>query len=320
MEHPLILTLVILCAISGIVLTRLWARRKEDGMIRSRVSTILSEESRETVPETLLRHKEWTQLPSMERIFRNVPGMADLNGLLEQCGFSGYLAEFIAIELLLLSFPPLVALALGLNILPGLALGLAAGTIPMLVLIVKRSRERKKFREQLPNAIDLMVSVLRSGHSIPQAVKSVAEEIPDPVGKEFAQVLRRMNLGQSLSQALFYSTGKFDSYELDLIRRAVAIQNEVGGSLAELLSKTNNTLRGRLKLVRQVHTLTGQSRLTAWIVGLLPLVLALFVQFNNPGYLDPLLKTDLGRIALTGAVFLEVLGLVIMRRMSTIKV
>jgi tight adherence protein B len=129
-----------------------------------------------------------------------------------------------------------------------------------------------------------------------------------------------MNLGQPLSDSLVLSARRFQSYELDLLRRAVAIQAEVGGSLAELMDKTNHTLRQRLKLVRQLRVVTAQSRLSAHIVGFLPIVLAIGLNFLSPGYLGLLTGDKLGQMLLIAVVILEIVGIFVMRRMSTMKV
>lgn len=148
----------------------------------------------------------------------------------------------------------------------------------------------------------------------------MSEELPTPCGTEFAEVLQRMNLGQPLSEALVYTCDKFRSFELDLMRRAIAIQAEVGGSLAELLDKTNSTLRQRLKLVRQVNILTTQSRLTALVVGLLPVFMAIGMNVINPDYLRPLMDTNLGRTLLIVGIVLQLFGIFVMKKMSTVKV
>jgi tight adherence protein B len=145
-------------------------------------------------------------------------------------------------------------------------------------------------------------------------------EIPKPCGEEFEAILHRMNLGQPLADSLVLSARNFKSYELDLLRRAVSIQSEVGGSLAELLEKTNSTLRQRLRLVRQLKVVTAPSRLSANIIGLLPVVLAVGLNFISPGYMDILLADRLGQMMLVGVVILEVVGIMVMRRMSTMKV
>jgi tight adherence protein B len=116
------------------------------------------------------------------------------------------------------------------------------------------------------------------------------------------------------------SAKRFQSYELDLMRKAVAIQNEVGGSLAELLDKTNHTLRERLKQAKQLKVITAQSRLSAGIVGLLPIVLAIGLNIMSPGYLNMLVEDPMGRLLLCASIFLELLGVYVMKKMSTMKI
>lgn len=274
-------------------------------------------------PAALPRHvpnllRETGYFPFIGTAFAFTAKKIDL--LLSQAGYNGALKPFIVVTAALTIVPPVAAHLLDLELSIGILAGLLLGSVPPIVVLVRKSQLRRKFTDQLPNAIDLMVSVLRSGHSIPMAIKSVGSEIPSPCGTEFKEILTRMNLGQPLAEAMQYSTLKFQSYELDLIRRAIAIQSEVGGSLAELLEKTNQTLRGRLKLMRQVKVLTAQSRLTAIVVGLMPFAVAGGLQFINPGYLNPLLNSNMGQILLMVAAFLQVTGIVIMKRMSTIKV
>ena len=239
---------------------------------------------------------------------------------IEQGGAKHSVRFFLTIMAFLFLVPLAIASTLGLNVTIAAVIGCILASLPIVYLKVKRAQIRTKFISQLPEAIDLMVSVLRTGHSVPQAVKTVAEELPAPVGGEFAQVLQRMNLGQTFSQSLLYTCEKFTSFELDLIRRAATIQAETGGSLAELLEKTNSTLRQRLKLVRQVGVLTAQSKLTATVVSLLPFAMAALLQYLSPGYLNPLIQSQLGQMLLCGAMILMLIGALIMRKMATVKV
>jgi tight adherence protein B len=212
--------------------------------------------------------------------------------------------------------PLACAIAVGANLLIAAAAAVVMALIPLIYLRARAQSRRSKLSEQLPDAIDLMVAVLRSGHSVPESVRAVAYEIPNPCGEEFREILQRMNLGQSLCEALVSSTRRFRSFELDLIRRAVGIQAEVGGSLAELFEATNSTLRGRLKLARQLKVITAQSRLSAYIVGCLPLVLAVALNALSPGYLQVLVDDPTGRALLALALTLEFLGVLVMYRMS----
>ncbi|MDZ4836482.1 MAG: type II secretion system F family protein [Candidatus Melainabacteria bacterium] len=240
--------------------------------------------------------------------------------LINQSGVDMTVSTFVATATLLLIAPLILGLLFDWHMLACLVAGLVLAIAPVFLLLAKRSARRTKFVNQLPDAIDLMISILRSGHSIPQAVKTVGDESPSPCGDEFKEVIQRMNLGQPLAKALFYSCEKYQSVELDLLRRAVSIQSEVGGSLAELLDKTNSTLRQRLKLVRHVGVLTTQSKMTAVVVGLLPVFMAIGLQFLSPNYLTPLLDTQLGNILLLVAVVLQIFGIVLMRKMATVKV
>ncbi len=317
MKTTLLLSILAIPVMGGIVGTRIWAKRREHGTISARLARWVSQPV-STMPRTLLKRPQWSSLNW--QIFQNIPGFSLLKKLLSESGLETKLNTFVILELSLFFLPALIAFAFDLNMFVAICLGLILPLVPLIFLKRKTNVLQVKFCEQLPDAIDLMVAVLRSGHSVAQSVKAVAQEIPEPCGNEFEAILHRMNLGQPLAESLILSAQRFHSYELDLIRRAVAIQVEVGGSLAELLEKTNSTLRERLKLVRQLKVVTAQSRLSALIVGLLPIFLAFALNTMSPGYLQYLISDKLGQALLCGAILLEMIGIYVMRRMSTMKV
>jgi len=319
MTAEIVIALLLFSVCAGVLFTRQTVLKRRKEQLAQRLSPWLNKvpAAAKDQPDTLIKER------ALDGLFSFVaPSRARqrLEMLFRQAGVQGGTSSFIGLTALFFLLPLGGAAYFDLNYLLGIALGSLLASLPLIALLMKRSAFRRKFTQQLPDAMDLMVSVLRSGHSIPQAVKTVAEEVAAPCGAEFKEVLHRMNLGQPISEAISYSCEKFESYELDLIRRAIAIQNEVGGSLAELLDKTNSTLRQRLRLVRQVSILTAQSRLTAIIVGLLPIFVVAGLQFISPGYLDPLIQTQLGVTLLGVAVFLQISGLLVMKKMSTLKV
>lgn len=302
--------------IGGIVVARNLELRRRSNSLSKRLE-MWDESPTDTSPTTVHKTKP-TLDQSMFPLTNEVGSKIDL--LIRQSGTKMTVSAYFALTTLLFVLPLAVVLLCELHLAIGLAIGLVLATVPAVVLMVKRSALRIKFINQLPDAIDLMISVLRSGHSIPQAVKTVSDELPNPVGAEFNEVMQRMNLGQPLASALTYSCEKYNSVELDLFRRAVSIQIEVGGSLAELLDKTNSTLRQRLKLVRHVKVLTTQSKMTAVVVGLLPIFMALGLQFLSPTYLSPLFETKFGNILLVVALILQVIGIALMRKLATVKI
>ncbi|MBX9689810.1 MAG: type II secretion system F family protein, partial [Candidatus Obscuribacterales bacterium] len=228
--------------------------------------------------------------------------------------------EFVSLLGMAAAIVALLPLVFDLPALACFAVSILTILSAFITLRMRAESRRNKFMLQLPNAIDLMVSILRSGHSVPQSIRSVAEESPSPCGTEFTQVFHRMNLGQNLPDALKSSVDRYDSFELDLIRRATAIQQEVGGSLAELLEKTNETLRQRIKLKKQISVMTAQGRLSAIICGLLPIVIAIGFNQMNPQYLKPLFENSIGQGLLAAALILELVGFLIMRKLSTFRI
>lgn len=322
MNWPLLVDLIAIPVVAGASGTWLWARHKERVNVASRLSELNIAASTELVPPpaTLLKKNDWLASHFNIDLLSGLPGFQNLKQLVSDSIPQEKLPDFAAIVLTLLFCPLFIAAFKGCDISIGFVAGIILSPLPFLFLKIRMNAQRAKFSEQLPDAVDLMVAVLRSGHSVAQAVQAVANEIANPCGQEFASVLHRLDLGQPLTEALTISARHFHSYELDLMRRAVAIQAEVGGSLAELLDKTNNTLRERLKLARQLKVVTAQSRLSAYIVGMLPIVLAFVLNFLNPGYLQTLVQDQVGRILLFAAIGLEIAGIVIMQRMSTMKV
>lgn len=309
---------LLISIVGGIFFAKYTNNKKNQELIRNRLELAFSEESSEIANLNIRKGKEdsdnFLRLPLLIEFKKHINTTCDTAGIEE--GFEKY----IQLSIILLFVPVIVSVVFDLHLLYGLLAGVLLLSIPYIIVVLKAKKAKQKFVTQLPDAIDLIVSVLRTGHSIPRAIQTVSQEIPSPLGKEFQEVHQRLNLGQQLSEALTYSSKKYRSHELDLIRRAVGIQSEVGGSLAELLDKTNNTLRQRIKLSRHVKVLTSQSRLTAIIVGLLPIILGLALNYLNPGYLDPLFSKDAGKVLLALAFCLQILGIFIMRKLSYIKV
>lgn len=319
MNVPVLLTLLAVPVAGGTAATWIWARKRDRGVLASRLAKLTSVKSAPP-PLVLIKQQDASNLPPAKKLVLDLPALDALKNLLLQADLERYLFSAVLATVLLLLAPICLAPILGLDPLLCGVIGIVLCVVPIILVWSRAEARRTKFCEQLPDAIDLMVAVLRSGHSVSQAVKAVSDESPAPCGQEFEAVLHRMNLGQPLAESLVLSSKRFRSYELDLMRRAIKIQNEVGGSLADLLDKTNGTLRQRLKLARQVKVITSQSRLSAQIVGFLPVVLAIGLNTLSPGYLQSLYEDPLGRCMMCVAVFLQMFGLYVMNRMSTMKV
>ena len=194
-------------------------------------------------------------------------------------------------------------LGLGLTHLPlmALLLGLIGAGLPPLILRAGEDGRRRRFDEQLTDTLTLLVSALRSGYSLARAAQVVAEEMPPPVSEEFAVALGEMALGLPLAAALARMTERVGSPDLELIVTAVTTQQQVGGNLAEILSRIAGTIRERVRVQGEIRTLTAEGKLSSLILILLPPALALLLTLRNPHYFQPLLDSPLGHVLIAGA-------------------
>ena len=189
-----------------------------------------------------------------------------------------------------------------------LGAGLVLSAVPIGFVLYKRSRRLGSFEKGLPEALDLMVSGLRAGHSLLAAMALVARECGDPVGSEFKICFEEQNYGLEVNAALDNMIDRIPLQDLKITCTAILIQKESGGNLAEVLDKTAHVIRERFRLKRQILVHTAQGRLTGWILTLLPVVLGIAIYFIDPGMISVLWHRDIGIKLLWSAVGMTLLG------------
>ena len=170
------------------------------------------------------------------------------------------------------------------------------------------ARHKTKFENQLPDTLNLLSTSLRSGYSLLQAVEAVASEAPEPTAREFGRAMNETRLGRSPVVALKQVADRMESLDFDWAVLAISIQREVGGNLAEVLQTAADTMLQRNRLRREMKALTAEGRVSAYVLGSLPVFLFLFLFLTRREYLQPMLDSTKGLIALGGAVVLLVAG------------
>jgi tight adherence protein B len=175
-----------------------------------------------------------------------------------------------------------------------LLMGLLLGAAPFAFVLSKRKRRFSKFEKELPDALDLMVSALRVGHSLNAALSLVARECPDPINIEFRICFDEQNYGLELRTAMENLITRVPLQDMRIVSTAILIQKESGGNLAEVLEKTGHVIRERFRLKRQIMTHTAQGRLTGLILTLLPVVLGVLLYMINPKSMSLLWTRDIG--------------------------
>ncbi len=204
--------------------------------------------------------------------------------------------------------------------LPALGAGLVLCFLPLGWVLFKRSRRFGKFEKGLPEALDLMVSALRAGHSLNAAMGLVARECSDPVGSEFRVCFEEQNFGLEMKAALDNLLERVPMQDLRIVSTAIMIQKESGGNLAEVLDKTSNLIRERFRLKRQIRTHTAQGRLTGWILTLVPVGLGIVMYFVNPQMMSVLWHRPIGIKMMWAAGAMTVIGGFVINRIVDIDV
>jgi tight adherence protein B len=183
----------------------------------------------------------------------------------------------------------------------------------------KVGRRRKAFEAQLPEALGLIASSLQAGHTALRAVQTMVEESEPPLSEEFERVVAETALGDPLVDALERMADRLDVEDLAWVVQAIRIQQTVGGKLADLLYTLADFMRGREEIRREVKVLTAEGRLSAWVLGGLPVFLFFAVKTMSPGYLDPMLRAP-GLFALIGAGVSVGIGIGMIMRMVKIDI
>jgi tight adherence protein B len=213
----------------------------------------------------------------------------------------------------------LVWLIIG-NALVAIPVFFALGLLPRLLYAWMRKRRLRKFEEQLPDALMMLSGGLRAGVGLSSAIAQLVAEAQAPLGQEFALMLREQRLGVTLEQTLNNLSRRMPTQTTTLVVSAMRIASETGGGLAETLERTSHTIRSRLQMEGKIGALTAQGKLQAWVVGLLPMVLMAILNKMEPEAMSLLWNTRMGWATLTVVVFLEIMGVYVIRKIIAIDV
>jgi len=199
--------------------------------------------------------------------------------------------------------------------------------LPKYWLNRRKGKRLKAFNSSLADTIMLLANSLRSGSSFLQAVEMIVRETRPPISTEFARVIREVNLGLPLDEALANLQRRVRSDDLDLMTTAIAIHHTVGGNLAEILDSIAFTIRERIRIKGEIKTLTAQQRMSGYVVGFLPVGLVIVMSVIAPTFMAPMLQKPpellglpAGMFILAGGAIMMLIGFVLIRRIVDIEV
>ncbi len=195
------------------------------------------------------------------------------------------------------------------------AVGAVASTIPWWILKSRQSQRSKALSAQIPDALDMLTSALRSGFAFMRGLQLVQTQMHPPIAEEFGRVVEEVQYGAALAEALDNLIVRTNDYDLELIVAAVQTQLEVGGNLAEVLNNIGHMIRERIKLSEEVAAATAEGRLSAGILLAMPFGIGLAVSLLNPGYMSPLFNTQLGLMLIGAGGGLMLIGGLIIKKL-----
>jgi len=288
--------------------------------IAKRVNAFYKEEkpNKESAIPYIVRDDQLSDLGILNRLLERLDISTKLQRFLTQAGSTMKVGQLI----ILMAVLGMVGLLLSLiihNILVKFVFFFVFASFPLLQIYIQRQNRLKAFIRGFPDALDMMTSAIRAGHALNQALQLVGQEAPDPVGIEFKRTFEQHNLGLNLREALLNLSQRLDSLDLKLFVTAILLQKETGGNLTEILENISYTIRERFKLIGQIKTYTAQGRMSAWLLGTLPIIFVGIISVLNPDYLTPLFQDKIGHYLIMLAAVLQVVGFMVIRKIVQIR-
>ncbi len=276
-------------------------------------------ESRDQIVD-IRKDEMLSAVPLINRWLLKIELAPRLRTLLYQAGLQWTAGGLLLMSVFCFAIPAYLAYWRTGVVILSVLIGLLLGFVPLAFVRYKRSQRFNQIEQELPEALDLMVSALRAGHSLVAALRLVAYESPEPIGGEFRICFDEQNYGLELRTAMDNLVSRVPLQDLRIVVTAILIQKESGGNLAEVLDKASYLIRERFRLRRQVRIHTAQGRMTGWILSFLPLVLGVGLYFVNPQTMSILWTRAIGIKLLYTSAAMTITGALIIRKIVNMEV
>ncbi|WP_136513115.1 type II secretion system F family protein [Geomonas edaphica] len=267
-----------------------------------------------------LRAEIIREIPPLDKLLGSLPLTRDLDKKLDHAGLEITSSRFLIIAVSASAFSFVLILLLSKSFLSALVCGFVVSLLPFAFLHHKITQRLEKFTELFPDALTMISRSLRAGHSFTSGIQLVGEEIQDPVGELFKTAYDQQLLGLRITETLSNLNERIDSLDLRFFTTAIAINNDVGGNLSDILDNLALTIRERLKIRRQVRVYTAQGRMTGYVLGALPIFTFIVFNILNPKYESVLYKETRGLYVLGVAVILQLVGFFVIRKIIRIRI
>ena len=289
--------------------------------LRQRLSEALLHSAHTDDVEVILAREElMSEIPWINRVLVELQVATRMKRVLDQADLHITVTRLVMFSLMAGMLAALAASVLTISILVMVVAGLVAAALPFIHVFWRRKKRFEQFLEHLPDALELMSRALSAGHAFSESLQMVSIEMPEPIATEFRKTYEEQNLGLSLKLALENLTQRIPLLDLRLCVTAILIQRETGGNLAEILEKVAYTIRERFRILGDLKTLTTSSRMSAWLLCGLPIFITIVITAMNPDYMSILWSDPRGHKLIAAALFMQISGMLIVRKILRIKI
>jgi tight adherence protein B len=268
----------------------------------------------------LMRTRLLSEIPFINRWLKRMPFVRLMDTLVIQANAPYTVGFYFLLTALCTALALLLGIVMLKQNLSAALMALVSGAMPYFYLRMKKKARIEKFRSQMPEGLDLIARALKAGHALPSGMKLAAEQFEDPLGPELADTLYEINFGVSVADALKNLAMRIHCQEIRYFVVAVIMQRETGGNLAELMENLAHLIRANYKFQGKVRTLSAEGRLSAVVLIALPFLIAGWINYSTPQFIEPLLNEPVGRMMLTLAAVMMTLGIIVIRKMVKIDV
>ncbi|NIA07217.1 MAG: hypothetical protein GWP14_06215 [Actinobacteria bacterium] len=305
-------------------LYQLWydLRKPEQKRIQQRLRerSFAPAKSAQAGAANILRKQLGQENKWMDRLLAKYAPVQKMQKTLDQAGVNWTASRFLLNTASVGLLAAILAIVAEVSFIIALGLGLMIVLLPVMVISFKSKVRRKKFNYQLPDVFDLLCQALRAGHSLASGIQLVGQQLPDPAGTEFYRCFQEQNLGLKLEDALTNMAERVDLLDVRFFVTAIIVQRQTGGDLAEILEKISKVIRDRIKILGQVKALTAEGRLSGWVLSALPVLVFFVAKALNPEYIDILLHEEQGQTMLGAAIVMQILGMLMIKKIVNIKI
>jgi tight adherence protein B len=319
---PLILFVVFLAVFAVAALLLSAGRSKPSKQFSAALDSALKTSRASRVEEIVdvRKHSLLSSIPWLHRMLTEINVALELRRILDQADLKWTPSRLVMTAVAAWAISAyLIYLRTGMGA-ASLLLALLAGAAPFYYVLRKRRQRFNEFQKKLPDTLDLMVSALRAGHSMVGALGHAASEAPEPIGRELRLCFEEQNFGIDLRSAVQNLIQRVPLQDVRIITTAMLINKESGGNLAEVLEKTSHVIRERFRIQQQIRVHTAQGRMTGQILSLLPVALGGVLYFLNPAYIRVLFTHPLGHKLIGVAGTMNLIGMLIIRKIVRIRV